>query len=161
MQNNENEPLSTTHAMGLVARLRHIDRLLNEIDTALRASESPAAFPRLEPDLRQEEHPFIRQSVEAMRKHLLDFLEELEIARPASLASARQSMRVALVLIEITLEEIETTKLRGYGEPPGWLVHKLDGFVREFRAEVTRLHEFVRQEPLFSPQKTPCDPEAQ
>jgi len=147
VRNHHHEPLSAAHTMGLLARLRHVDHLLSEIDSALRAGLSPRAFPDLAPDISRDEALQIGQHVQRIRKQLLDFLEELGIDRPAPPASARQAVRVALILIRVALEELEITKMRGHGQAPDWFLARLDRFVQKLRAEIENLHEFVRGSP--------------
>lgn len=139
MTNGSQEPLSLPHRMGLLARLRHLDRLLSEVDAALRAHESSAAFPRLEPDLTAAERECIARHTAALRRELLQFLAQVGIEKPRPEAKARQSILAALVLIEVTLDELEGTGLRGYGEPPEWLTQKLREFTQRVRQSVRQL----------------------
>jgi hypothetical protein len=106
-------PLNENHVRRLQATFWYVDDLLRSIEALTHPDLSP--FVRERPDLSQDEARMLLSFVGLARSRMLAALDRLGIPRPEQMLSARRSVATSLLFAEISLSELETRSLRGYG----------------------------------------------
>jgi GTP-binding protein EngB required for normal cell division len=106
-------PLNENHVRRIQATFWYVDDLLRSIEALTHPDPSP--FVRERPDLSQDEARMLLSFVSLARKRMLAALDRLGIPRPEQKLSARRSVATGLLYAEISLSELDTRSLRGYG----------------------------------------------
>jgi GTP-binding protein EngB required for normal cell division len=106
-------PLNENHVRRIQATFWYVDDLLRGIEALTHPDASP--FVRERPDLSQDEARMLLSFVSLARNRMLAALDRLGIPRPEQKLSARRSVATALLYAEISLSELDTRSLRGYG----------------------------------------------
>ncbi len=106
-------PLNENHARRIQSAFWYVDDLLRSVEALTHPDPSP--FVRERPDLSQDETRMLLSFVGLARKRMLAALDRLGIPRPEQTLSARRSVATGLLFAEISLSELETRSLLGYG----------------------------------------------
>ena len=137
--------LKANHVRALYAAAVAVDRLLADIEGLAASSDSP--FRRFVDDLSPVQKQVLIAFTRAAHVRMVGALAHLGVPAPAPSGSARASARTALTFAEVALQEVEPSRLRGYGtlspEADAAIERMLAdlaatlGSVREFLAEST------------------------
>jgi len=135
-------PLNENHVRRIQATFWYVDDLLQSIEALTHPDPSP--FVRERPDLSQDEGRMLLSFVSLARNRMLAALDRLGIPRPEQKLSARRSVSTSLLYAEISLSELDTRSLRGYGA-----VDSVAG--EEITAVSADLQNLMRPQQGFSP----------
>ncbi len=97
----------------ILATFLHVDDLLKSVEALAHPDTSP--FSREWPDLSPDEARLLLSFVSGARTRMLAALDRLGIPRPERHLSARRSASTALLFAQVSLSELNTRSLRGYG----------------------------------------------
>jgi hypothetical protein len=112
------ESLNSNHARRLSVTCRHIDKLLGDMESALRVSDSKNAFPEYLLDITPAQRRVIEDHIARIRAQLIRVLDGQGIERPGASIPVSRSLHTALTFIAIAAEELQPKYMRGYGEVP-------------------------------------------
>ena len=124
---------------------QYIDKLLSDIESVLHATTSKSPFPRYVVDITPAQSRVIEDHIHRLRSQLLRTLawQHLEPTPPE--IPARRAVMTDLSFIDIAIEELKPSYLRGYGAVPEDAVNQLNGVVHELRSLVEGIERYVRQ----------------
>jgi GTP-binding protein EngB required for normal cell division len=97
----------------ILATFGHVDDLLKSVEALAHPDTSP--FSRERPNLSPDEARLLLSFVSGARSRMLAALDRLGIPRPEQNLSARRSASTALLFAQVSLSELNTRSLRGYG----------------------------------------------
>lgn len=112
------ESLSLAHERRISVTCRYIDKLLDEMESALDVSASRRAFPQYAMDLNNAQRQKIEQYIGSIREHLVRLLDDQAIERPPADIPVSRSLHANLTFMHIAIEELKPQYMRGYGEIP-------------------------------------------
>jgi GTP-binding protein EngB required for normal cell division len=125
---------------------QYIDKVIGEIESVLNAAGSKAAFPKFIEDVTPAQRRTIEDYVARIRAQLTRVLDGQGIERPEPIIPASRAVFTALLTIDIAVEELRPSYMRGYGEVPPALVTELEGICGELRGLVSRVNQFLLQD---------------
>jgi hypothetical protein len=105
--------LNENQVRRILSTLGHVDDLLKSVEALAHPDTSP--FSRERPDLSPDEARLLLSLVSGARVRMLAALDRLGIPRPEQNLSARRSASTALLFAQVSLSELNTRSLRGYG----------------------------------------------
>jgi len=105
--------LNDNHRRALTTTLAHIDELLTDAEHA--ASAQPSAFARVASDLSPAERAALTDYIAQARTQMVDAAHALGLELPAARVSAVAAISTALTMAEIDLQDVDPSRLRGYG----------------------------------------------
>jgi hypothetical protein len=108
--------------------LSHIDRLLTDALHAASTDRSPLA--RIVSDLEPAERDTLADFIEQARMRLVDAARLLELAPQAARIPVTRAVETALGFAVIAIEEVNVTRLRGYGalsDNAAQLIERVEG----------------------------------
>jgi len=124
----------------------YIDKLLAEIEQVLHETASPSPFPRHVIDITPAQSRVLEDHIRRLREQLLRTLAwQLMKPDPPEIPATR-SVLTHLEFIDIAIEELKPSYMRGSGTVPADTVDELTGVVHELRAIVTSMQRYIRQE---------------
>lgn len=97
----------------ILATFGYVDDLLKSVEALAHPDTSP--FSRERPDLSPDEARLLLSFVSGARARMLAALDRLGIPRPEQKLSAGRSASTALRFAQVSLSELNTRSLRGYG----------------------------------------------
>jgi hypothetical protein len=110
------EPLNSNQARRLSITCRHIDKLLADMESALRVAESKQAFPEHVSDVTPAQRHRVEDYIARIRVQLTRILKGQGIERPEPSIPVSRCLHSALTFITIAAEELQPRYMRGYGE---------------------------------------------
>jgi hypothetical protein len=121
----------------------YIDRLLKDIEDALNPAHSNSVFPKYIPDVTPMERKTIEAHIERIRAQLLRVLsgQAIKVEKPRITAS--HAIHTALTFIEVAIEELSPSRMRGYGAVTEMGASELNGVMRDLQSVVQQLHAYV------------------
>ncbi len=136
-------PLSENQQRHLLATCQYIDRLLGEMETILAAAELRSPFNRYITDTtpahREVVHDyFIRIRGEIVRAIASENLEPCPPDIPVTYA-----LRTHLSFIDVAVEELKPSYMRGYGGMTPEVAERLSGIVAELEATIGKLDQHL------------------
>jgi len=138
--------LNSNHERRLAVTCRHVDKLLAEMEDALRVTESRLAFPQHVFDLSPAQRAVIEDRISLIRAQLVRALESLEIERPPADIPVSRSLHSHLTFVNIAVEELKPRYMRGYGEIPPAAAVKLNDVADELQHLVRQLDHYLMRE---------------
>jgi GTP-binding protein EngB required for normal cell division len=135
--------LNSNHERRLSVTCRYIDKLLADMETALNVSSSKLAFPQYVPDLSLAERRVIEDYISRIRAQLIRVLDGQNILRPPADIPVTRSLHSTLTFVDIAVEELKPSYMRGYGEVPPEAAVELNGIVGELKGLVRQLDQYV------------------
>jgi hypothetical protein len=130
----------------ILAGVSYMDKLLIDIEQVLAASCSPA-FPKYANPLTPAEARTLRDYINRLRQQIMHVLQDVDIALPPAKFDSTHSIRVFPQFVEVAIENLAPERMRGYGEPPEQLLHKLTGGMQEIKGIVRQMHAYLIQQP--------------
>jgi GTP-binding protein EngB required for normal cell division len=147
--NFENQPprrpgeLNEPQQRRLLITCKYIDKLLGDIESAL---DSAASFPRYVPDLSPAHARVIEDHIRRFRSQLLRVLDWQQLKPEPAEVPVTRSISTDLAFIDIAIEELRPSYMRGCGEVPGDVADELNGVVHELRALAGSMDRYLRQD---------------
>jgi GTP-binding protein EngB required for normal cell division len=135
--------LNSNHERRLSVTCRYIDKLLADMETALNVSSSKLAFPQYAPDLSPVERRVIEDYIGRIRAQLTRVLDGQNLSRPPADIPVTRSLHSTLTFVDIAVEELKPSYMRGYGEVAPEAAVELNGIVGELNGLVRQLDQYV------------------
>ncbi len=135
--------LSKIQDQRLLISLRHIDKLLAEVEGILQSSESGAVFPQYVDDLTYAESRTIEGYARQLRQKLVDVVRWQGLSLPVPDIPARRAVSVRVAFIEIAIEEMKPKYLRGSGVVSSVAEEFLYGISGELQEIASRMNAYI------------------
>jgi GTP-binding protein EngB required for normal cell division len=125
---------------------RYIDKLLCEMEQALHSAESRSPFPRYVLDMMPAQMRVIEDHIGRLRSQLVRALDWQHMKADPPEIPVTRSMITDLGFIDIAIEELRPSYMRGCGAVPENAVDELNGVVHELRSLVQNMERYLRQD---------------
>jgi GTP-binding protein EngB required for normal cell division len=125
---------------------RYIDKLLSDIEDILHAATSPSPFPRYIVDLSPAQIRVIEDHIRRLRSQLVRTIVWQQMKPEPPEIPATRAVLTNLTFVDIAVEELKPSYMRGSGAVPEDTVNELNGVVHELRALVTGMERYLKQE---------------
>lgn len=130
----------------LLITCQYIDRLLSSIENALHVRTSPSPFPRYVVDVTPAQARALEDHIRRIRSQLLHALDWQHMKPEPPEIPVTRAITTDLGFIDIAIEELRPSYMRGSGPIPEDAVPGLNGVVHELRSLVQGMDSYVRQE---------------
>jgi GTP-binding protein EngB required for normal cell division len=124
----------------------YIDKLLRDVEHILHEATSPSPFPRHVIDLTPAQTRVLEDHIRQIRKQLLHTLEWQHMKPEPPDIPATRALLTNLAFIDIAIEELKPSYMRGSGSVPEDAASELTGVVYELRSVVKSMERYMRQE---------------
>jgi GTP-binding protein EngB required for normal cell division len=124
----------------------YIDKLLSDADHILHQATSQSPFPRYIVDVTPAQVRVIEDYVRRLRAQLLRALDWQQLKPKPPDIPATRAVLTNLAFIDIAVEELRPSYMRGSGAVPEDAVDELNGVVHELRSLVEGMERYLRQE---------------
>jgi GTP-binding protein EngB required for normal cell division len=147
-QNTERHPgeLNDPQQRHLRISCQYIDKLLSDIESVLHAAASKSPFPRYVPDIAPAHARVIEDHIHRLRSQLLRTLAWQKMKPNPPDIPATRAVMTDLSFVDIAIEELKPSYMKGYGPVADDAVSELNGVVYELRSLVESMERYVRQE---------------
>jgi hypothetical protein len=139
------EALNSSQRLHLVNSAEYADKLLDDIESILVASQSKSPFRKYKDSLPLAQVKVAEDYVARIRTQMVRVLEAQGIPIPEPKFGSVHSMRVTLAFVRIAFQECTPDRMRGYGEVPESKVRELNGLVDEMVGAVEKLDLYLAQ----------------
>jgi hypothetical protein len=123
--------------------LLHVDRLLRDVEQVLAEPSSRSPFRRYVADVTPEQQGVIAQSIEEIRRSLVETLRRQDVPSPDRKISALHAIRTNLDYADIYIAELAPRYMQGYGRVEQAAAQELNHIVRELGTLVRRLYLYL------------------
>jgi GTP-binding protein EngB required for normal cell division len=125
---------------------QYIDKLLADVADVLHSASSPSPFPRYIVDVSPAQTRVLEDYIRRFRSQLLRTIawQHMKPERPN--IPATRAVLTNLAFVDIAVEELKPSYMRGSGEVPEDAVSELNGVVHELRSLITDMERYVKQE---------------
>lgn len=124
----------------------YIDKLLSDAEHILHQATSQSPFPRYIVDAAPAQIRVIEDYIRRLRVQLLRALEWQHMRPNPPEIPATRAVLTNLAFIDIAVEELRPSYMRGSGAVPEDAVSELNGVVHELRSLVEGMERYLRQE---------------
>lgn len=124
----------------------YIDKLLRDVEHILHEATSPSPFPRHVIDLTPAQTRVLEDHIRQIRKQLLHTLSWQHMKPEPPDIPATRALLTNLAFIDIAIEELKPSYMRGSGPVPEDAASELTGVVYELRSVVKSMERYMRQE---------------
>jgi GTP-binding protein EngB required for normal cell division len=124
----------------------YIDKLLSDAEHILHQATSQSPFPRYIVDVTPAQVRVIEDYVRRLRAQLLRALDWQQLKPKPPDIPATRAVLTNLAFIDIAVEELRPSYMRGSGAVPEDAVDELNGVVHELRSLVEGMERYLRQE---------------
>jgi GTP-binding protein EngB required for normal cell division len=138
--------LSETQQRRLNITCQYIDKMLSEIEQVLHSAASLSPFPRYVVDITPAQARVIEDHIRRLRSQLLRALDWQHMKPEPPEIPVTRSIKVDLTFIDIAIEELRPSYMRGCGAVPEDAVNELNGVVHELRSLAGGMERYLRQE---------------
>jgi GTPase Era involved in 16S rRNA processing len=125
---------------------KYIDKLLSDIEQALHSATSQSPFPRYVVDITSAQGRVIEDHIGRLRSQLLRVLDWQHMKPDPPEIPVTRSALTDLAFIDIAIEELRPSYMRGCGAVPEDAASELNGVVHELRSMVESMERYLRQE---------------
>jgi GTP-binding protein EngB required for normal cell division len=130
----------------LIITCQYIDKMLSEIEQVLHSAASLSPFPRYVVDITPAQARVIEDHIRRLRSQLLRALDWQHMKPEPPEIPVTRSIKVDLTFIDIAIEELRPSYMRGCGAVPEDAVNGLNGVVHELRSLAGSMERYLRQE---------------
>jgi GTP-binding protein EngB required for normal cell division len=130
----------------LIITCQYIDKMLSDIEQVLHSTTSLSPFPHYIIDITPAQSRVIEDHIRRLRSQLLRALDWQHMKPEPPQVPATRSIKVDLTFVDIAIEELRPSYMRGCGAVPEDAVNELNGVVHELRTLVESMNRYVRQE---------------
>ncbi len=125
---------------------QYIDKLLSDVEEILHAATSQSPFPRYIVDINPAQVRVIEDHLRRLRSQLVRTIawQQMKPERPD--IPATRAVMTNLTFIDISIEELKPSYMKGYGIVPDDAVNELNGVVYELRSLVSGMERYLKQE---------------
>ena len=138
--------LNETQQRRLIITCQYIDKMLSEIEQVLHSATSLSPFPRYVVDITPAQARVIEDHIRRLRSQLLRALDWQHMKPEPPEIPVTRSITVDLTFIDIAIEELRPSYMRGCGAVPEDAVNELNGVVHELRSLAGGMERYLRQE---------------
>jgi GTP-binding protein EngB required for normal cell division len=124
----------------------YIDKMLAEIEQVLHETASPSPFPRHVIDITPAQARVLEDHIRRLREQLLRTLAWQQMKPEPPQIPATRSVLTHLEFIDIAVEELKPSYMRGSGTVPADAFDELTGVVHELRSVIQSMQWYIRQE---------------
>jgi GTP-binding protein EngB required for normal cell division len=124
---------------------QYIDKLLGDLDHVLHEARSQSPFPRYIVDLTPAQIRVVEDYIRRFRSQLLRTLAWQQMKPEAPNIPVSRAVLTNLAFVDIAVEELKPSYMRGSGEVPENTVSELNGIVHELRSMVTGMERYLKQ----------------
>jgi GTPase Era involved in 16S rRNA processing len=124
----------------------YIDKLLSEVEEVLHETSSKSPFPRHVIDLTPAQTRVLEDHIRRIREQLLRALAWQNITPDQPEIPATRSALTHLAFVDIAIEELKPSYMRGSGAVPEDVAEELNGVVHELRSVAQSMERYLRQE---------------
>lgn len=139
--------LNENQRRSLSVLVRHVAKLLEEIDRLLDAARRPSPFNRLVSDVTPAQAGVVRDYVDKARRALLAAAGRHRLDVAGSPLDVRHAIDIQAVMASIAVEESRPKRLRGYGTLDPSVAEEVDRTCDEIDRALRELQVFVRGGP--------------
>jgi len=130
----------------LAVTCSYIDKLLSEVEEVLHETSSKSPFPRHVIDLTPAQTRVLEDHIRRIREQLLRALAWQNITPDQPEIPATRSALTHLAFVDIAIEELKPSYMRGSGTVPEDVAEELNGVVHELRSVAQSMERYLRQE---------------
>ena len=138
--------LNSNQQRRLYITCSYIDKLLGEIEEVLHETASPSPFARHVIDITPAQARVLEDHIRRLREQLLRTLAWQQMKPEPPVIPATRAVLTHLDFIDIAVEELKPSYMRGSGAVPTDAVDELTGVVHELRSTVQSMQRYIRQE---------------
>lgn len=149
-------PMNDSQKLYLRVSCQHIDDLLQGIEDILQSATSKSPFPRYILDLSPAQVRVVEDYIRRLRTQLIRTLAWQHIDVPAPTIPATRAITTRMSFVDIALDELRPSSMRGSGSLDPEAALQLTGVVRELGAISEALSTYLYQD-LTSSLKTRFD----
>ena len=131
----------------LLVSCQYIDTLLGEVEQIAHVPSGASLFPRHAPTLTPMQRRVLQDYLSRIRSRLLAVLDAEHLQPPPPHGDDVFSIRTTLTFVDIAIEELKPSYMRGYGGVPDALVPRIEGIVDELRTIVQKVNEYLAEDP--------------
>ena len=125
---------------------QYIDKLLGDVEQILHEAASKSPFPRHVVDVTPAQTRVLEDYIRRVREQLLRALAWQGLhPQPPGIPAARAILS-HLAFVDIAIEELKPSYMRGSGAVPEGAVDELNGVVHELRSAVQGMERYMRRE---------------
>jgi GTP-binding protein EngB required for normal cell division len=124
----------------------YIDKLLCEVEQILHETASTSPFPRHVVDVTPAQTRVLEDHIRRIREQLLRALAWQNIAPDPPEIPATRAALTHLAFVDIAIEELKPSYMRGSGVVPDDVAEELNGVVHELRSVAQSMERYLRQE---------------
>ena len=124
----------------------YIDKLLSDIEQVLHETASPSPFSRHVIDITPAQTRVLEDHIRRLREQLLRTLAWQQMKPEPPEIPATRSVLTHLEFIDIAVEELKPSYMRGSGAVPEDASDELTGVAHELRSVVQSMQRYIRQE---------------
>jgi GTPase Era involved in 16S rRNA processing len=148
MTNNSQQhgELNEAQRRRLAVTCSYIDKLLSEVEQILHETSSKSPFPRHVIDLTPAQTRVLEDHIRRIREQLLRALAWQNITPDQPEIPATRSALTHLAFVDIAIEELKPSYMRGSGAVPEDVAEELNGVVHELRSVAQSMERYLRQE---------------
>ena len=124
----------------------YIDKILGEVDEILHEVASKSQFPRHVVDVTPAQTRVLEDHIRRIREQLLRALAWQNITPDLPEIPATRAALTHLAFVDIAIEELKPSYMRGSGSVPEDVAEELNGVVHELRSVTESMQRYLRQE---------------
>jgi GTPase Era involved in 16S rRNA processing len=146
MQSRRHGELNEAHRRRLSVTCSYIDRLLREVEEIFHEAASKSPFPRHVVDVTPAQTRVLEDHIRRIREQLLRALAWQNIVPDPPEIPATRAALTHLAFVDIAIEELKPSYMRGSGTVPDDVAEELNGVVHELRSVTQSMERYLRQE---------------
>ena len=125
---------------------QYIDKLLGDLDEILHAASSQSPFPRYVVDITPAQIRVLEDYIRRFRSQLLRTIAWQGMKPEPPDIPATRAVLTNLAFVDIAIEELKPSYMRGSGAVPEDAVSELNGVVHELRSLITGMERYLKHE---------------
>lgn len=125
---------------------QYIDKLLGEIENILHEAASKSPFPRHVVDVTPAQARVLDDHIRRLREQLLRAIAWQDLRPEPPDIPATRAILTHLAFIDIAIEELKPSYMRGSGAVPEDAAEELNGIVHELRSVALGMDRYIHQE---------------
>ncbi len=142
---DEHITLNASQRQHLLITVKHIDKLLGEVEATLNAAAAKTVFPNYLHDLTAVQRKTMEDYIARVRGQLLQVLSAQSLAPEPPRVSVVHSIHVNLTFVDIAIAELAPHSMRGYGPVSEEGAADLNGIVSELQSAIKELNRYILQ----------------
>lgn len=145
-ESQQNGELNEAQRRRLAVTCSYIDKLLRDVEEILHETASKSPFPRHLVDVTPAQTRVLEDHIRRIREQLLRALAWQKIAPDPPEIPATRAALTHLAFVDIAIEELKPSYMRGSGAVPDDVAAELNGVVHELRSVAQSMERYLRQE---------------